>query len=637
MAESSVYETILTMGSGTVEYEMKGVILLNNTEEITISWNLAQGDERGVVEWVKKNRLFVKDIQVTTEIILDGIWRSSNYWLIPGKSRDKPPKFTQTFRKGLATTADDKEAYIYSEGDSSVVADNTYGVMFPNVSPVKLDTVITQLTARTTVTAPTYGRTALTGKFVYGKVEGGPEKDGAHNVMVRIKRVVPLTAPLADDLASRKKLIDSGKTIIADGALENGVKQWKDFVWQGLDPDDEAVCLDIDVPAFVNKNIETVNAWAGTSVVGSLYTWDVDDSVEDWVDHRRTRVVEARKAFDMDVVTARVAMESGYVTESWEVVLPITFGMQKDGTAVLQIHAENKKWENIIVGDDPTTASFVQMSKRNPSGWGAGKVMVAKGVPTTSALDILDALEADTSYVIGSAEMQENGEVSAVSASQSRTYDYINEGEIDDPDEQTTIEDANGAIAGQKNTWHRIAEADVDTHMVLAKAYRNTDSTGMGLAMFTKSPNPDGSFDINVALTEERDGTADDDRSWVIRRSRKETTGNPTSLYKYVALAGDEIWTLPSSGDRATRPIPEDGYFWRIIWEHITCKITITPSAAATFVDPSNAEVLSGSFSRPYRKGMFYAEKVDDRYFTPWFYQSENTVPRALLYVEESS
>ena len=624
MAESSVYENMLTMSSGTVEYEIKGVILLNNTEEITISWNLAQGDERGVVEWVKKNRLFVKDIQVTTEIILDGIWRSSNYWLIPGKSRDKPPKFTQTFRKGLAVTADDKEAYIYSEGDSSVVDDNTYTVMFPNVSPVKLDTVIGLLKVRTTVTNPTYGHTKLTGKFVYGSIQGGPEKDGAHNITVTLKRVVPLTAPIEEDLASRKKLIDSGKTIIADGAIENGVKQWKDFVWQGLDPDDEAVCLDIDVPTFVDKNIEDVNAWTGTSVVGSLYTWNVDDSVEDWVDHRRTRVVEARKAFDMDEVTARVAMESGYVTEAWEVVLPITFGMQKDGTAVLQIHAENKKWENIIVGDDPTTASFLKYSISNDNGYGASKVEIAKGIPTSSILEVMENIASEAGYLISGVSMQESGEVSSLQVNKRKTFNYITDDVIDDPKTQTNISDANGAVKGQINVWPRIDPSEKDDHITAASAYTDTYSSGMKYSKAVVQEQDDGAFNIVVYLTDERSGGAsdDDDRAWSLRRSHPETTANPSSV--------GTSWELERDGI-LNRPTADDGYFWRIVWEQIDCKITLTPSSAENWAKHDGGNTLPGGFSRPYRAGMFYAEKVVWRGWTKWYADSIKALPATAL------
>ena len=505
------YESLADSKGFLVE-QSEGVALLDNVDAKSVGWKIPHGSQDDCVEWVKKNRLSVNNISFR-KCQLKGLWRSSDLKILEAGERQNEVTLIQTFRRGYAATAIDKEAFL-SAGDAIKNANgDEFTVTFPTIRPDIVDDVVTSLKARPTATNPTFGRTHLTGKYVYSRVQDSVAVDGIHNIIVTLTKVA--TIENLDDLDALEYQRNNWVTILANGEWESGREEGWELKWTGLDNDSQAaaVALIENAPAaFVNKFVVEVLPWTGTAVVGKHYVWDSNGS-DDWTENKRQLVVEARRAVSFGDNEAE-ALRKGWVTQSWEPVLPIKWDEAENGTSSMTVRIIWSRWKNIsfapapvgepVEGDpeegDPL-ATDITTAQSNLLGHQATNNRQFTGLPSTAVPALIDSITPTTDHVIGRTEIQQSGSVANIGVSETLTYDYRIDAEdtglgLTNGVTQVLSYDANLTdpnLIAVVDFYPRIAEENISSHVTAAS---EALSTGFIVTKLKKDENPDGSYNL---------------------------------------------------------------------------------------------------------------------------------------------
>jgi hypothetical protein len=487
-----------------------GLALLTHTDKISVAWPIPTGSEREVVEWVQKNRLYVRNQTIRNER-LDGFWRSSGWEVTHPdfRSRDKAA-FIQTFRRGYALEYKDTEAFLLGISQSANAEDRAHSVVWPNIRPDKADGVHSALLARGTLTNPTFGKSTLTGRFVISGLQDTlQQNDGAHNITGTLTKVNAIDDTPADDLAALKFEKRKVDTILNNGEFEEGNGKVYDYIWKGLDPESESNCLLLrnQVAEFVTNVVgETVNAWTGDTVVNSLYDWTppTGTPATDWVGRKRDLVVEARRVFTMTDDNKATALRYGWVTRAWE-LLPIETSIASDGTLTLTVRTIEDRWKNIEFTDDVNKypqADQIIFSKSNEGGHVTAQTLIASGVPSDVAEELINRISASGSdFIIGSQQIQQSGTLANVTTGEGKTYDY-RAGDplaLTSPVHLITVYDINNQRGSQVSVWPRIAPDKADAHETLLKApWTNADSSNYLLDKLKRDEENDGAITFTL-------------------------------------------------------------------------------------------------------------------------------------------
>lgn len=498
------YESLADSKGFLVE-QSEGVALLDNVDAKSVAWKIPHGAQDDCVEWVKKNRLSVTNASFR-KCQLKGLWRSSDLKINEAGERQNEVMLIQTFRRGYAATAIDKEAFV-SAGDAVKNANgDEFTVTFPTIRPDIVDDVVASLKARPTATNPIFGRTHLTGKYVYSRVRDDVAGDGIHNIVVTLTKVATITS--LDDLAALTEQRQNWITILSNGEWENGREEGWELKWTGLDNDSQAVAVALieNAPAdFVNRFVTEVLPWTGTAQVGKHYVWD-SNGTNDWTQNKRQLVVEARRALTFGDNESE-ALQKGWVTQSWEPVLPIKWDEAENGTSSMTVRIIWQRWKNIKFGLTPDfdpSAFDVTTAQSNLLGHQAANNRQFTGVPSTAVPALIDSITPTTDHVVGRTEVQQNGTVASVGVAETLTYKYYNDTTV--PIDLTLgltagvtqVLSYDGNLAGSLliatvDFYPRIAGGSIAGHITAAS---NALTTGWVVVKLKKDENPDGSYNL---------------------------------------------------------------------------------------------------------------------------------------------
>jgi len=566
-------------------------------------------------------KLYIDELYVSETESLTGPWRVVSNRLVSKGNGETPAGFYQELRYGWATTLDNTEARIVQGNAQDLEPGAAFKIMYPAVDPAYVQAVVNAARARATATytssSPlTIGRTSLTGTLLFGTVTSEIADDGTHNVYQDVVPLATIGDDVVDSLESLNYSQTSDRNILAAFGLEEGVGKGHLFVWRGLPESSRDACLALDRVDFLNTFVldeAMTTTWAESHAIGDLIQWDdaSNETVPTWIDRREIRVVRAVVGFDGSAYTQETALKNGLVVDAWRVPT-IKFETRDQGDCVLSVACQFYQWDNLkaTAGSAPQ-AAFVTASEQNQSGPGKGMTKVAEKVPATAALEIADNVTAESSHILAATRVAISDGYATVQASNAAIFDYIVGGIITAPWESRDIFGVNGALAGQVNFWPRIDPTKIDAHITAAKLYTTSHSTGFLVKSVHKDVQADGAYNLTVTLIENDTQITDaEDDAWVVRRSYQEKTTRPPA---------NDNGGVPEFIDAQ----PEDGYFWRHVYERITCRITDTASAAANHAEPGSTDgssnpCLYGSYSKPYRKGQYYAERVVARKYTQW-------------------
>jgi hypothetical protein len=582
--------------------EARSVPLIE-AREVQVGWEYTTNDDYAELEWflthytwatnkdVAKGQRFVED-PVVAGIPLPGIWRQAFVTRISRLNQNRQEVFwiVITLRKGYASTADNTEAYVDSGADMADTEEGKFFVTFPNIRPDKIQTVMSSLLARDTATDPKFGKTTLTGKYVYSKVEDRIQDDGSHHIRVTLTKVSDITDPIAD-LPALENTQRSWINILRNGEAECGREQGVELTWKGLNPDNKDVILDgieADPTGFVNANVETVSAWDGDTVIGSHYKW-----VSGASSPKRNLVVEARIVFTMDATVSpnyEEALSKGWVTQSWEPLLPVKFEEQEDGTAVLVARIVDRRWNNVAhtAPDNDVTARSIQTVESNPGGHQQQDVHLYRGMPSSILPELIENIAPTTSdYVIGRIEASQNETEGVVSVSEAKTYNYIVDAAepavdyLEDGPIRILVYDVDDGLVQIVDHWPNIHKDNIGAHVALvanglysadfAVLKVNIDENGNGSKNLTRTQGLDESSSASAYYYEY--GLATDDQNLYEKKTIRTTMRGGRQYYADVLMryyikrgwshvSGTRIYgdreTLVTSGD--AEKIINDGY-----------------------------------------------------------------------------
>ena len=274
---------------------------------------------------------------------------------------------------------------------------------------------------------------------------------------------------------------------------------------------------------------------------------------------------------------------SGYTTLHKEFKINRT-----DKTGIFLVVFEKTDWSN-------SAGTKVRMGRGNVGGYGETKSEVGSGIPTSGVVALFDAETADTDFVLTNiiAAEKVKGE-SIIRKNQTATTETGNP--------YITIEtNAVGRTPASKvHIWHRVDPDTISTVWTTAETY---GVAGSYILLYRRRfDNPDGSATLwNKVIV-----------------SNEVTWGklNLNTNYRLVRSFVEKSAKKPTENPSDLDDEPEDGYYWRIVYEYITALWSTSETTAWNHANTTAACV--GSFSKYVRRGLFYAERVDGRCVSDW-------------------